>query len=180
MTDIKIINEKIETLANAEKITKVVLSELSRELLAYVLIDGKEVDGELVPSFDIQPVNKVLRVLTPMNRRVATMFFTTLLPFKFDDATNSFTKMNKANQVENATLAVEIALTDDAFDIWVWAENNVKIEPKEVDWNKKLTADMVKALEAGLTGDDILNIMNAVLQAASDEEAKGLDQAIAA
>lgn len=172
MTDIKLINEKIETLANAERITKVVLSELSRELLAYVLIDGKE--GE--PSFDIQPVNKVLRVLTPMNRRVATMFFTTLLPFKFDDATNSFTKMNKANQVEASTLAVEIALTDDGFDIWQWAENNVKIEPKEVDWNKKLTADMVKALDAGLTGDDILNIMNAVLEAAAGED----DQAIAA
>ena len=62
MANLATINTKIEALAQAEKVTKAVLSELSRELLDYVLVDG---------THDIAAVNRTLAVLTPMNKQTA-------------------------------------------------------------------------------------------------------------
>lgn len=168
MTTIKEINNKIDVLAKSERITKAVLSELSRDLLAYVLIG----EGEVEATFDIQPVNRVLQVLTPINKRVAVLYFSQFMPFKMIEDKAVFGKMGKQSKVDECIVNAELALIDDGFDIWSWAANNVKVEPKEVDWNQKLTSDMTKAIEAGLTGDDILNIMHAVLEATAAEDVK--------
>jgi len=40
----------------------------------------------------------------------------------------------------------------------------VNIEPKPVDWTKRLTKDIDKALEAGMTFDDIMAILNSAVQ----------------
>jgi len=81
MTDIKKINDKIDALVKSERITKQMLGELSRDLLNYVLVDE---------NHDIQPVNRTLRALTPMNRKVATLFFRAFMPFKYTEAKESF------------------------------------------------------------------------------------------
>lgn len=168
MTTINVINENIEKLAAAERITKATLRTLSRDLLEYVLLDKGDGEG----SYDIQPVNRVLQVLTPMNRKTAILFFAAHLPFKYDEDGVRFGKKGKDKQVEGLTERVAELLEDQDFDIWAWAEANVKLEVKDVDWAKKLTTDMTKALEAGLTGADILAIMETVLlsaEVANDE-----------
>ena len=58
---------RLEAIMAAEKITRVELGAMSRELLMYV-----------PDTNDIDIVNRLLGVLTPMNRRTAILFF-----FKF-------------------------------------------------------------------------------------------------
>ena len=166
MTTIAQINEKIETLAKSERITKAMLSELSRDLLFYVLGDGQEVEA----TNDIQPVNRCLSVLTPMNKKTASLYFVAHLPFKFNEDNSTFGGMMKPKQVEGMVKNTFESLENLDFDIWLWAAANVKIEVKEIDWTAKLTSDMTKAIEAGLTGDDILKIMQTVLAADVEEE----------
>lgn len=151
MLTLKQINGKITKIRNAEKVTKAVLGELSRELLEYVKETG-----------DVQPVNKLISVLTPMNKRTAMLFFSHFLPFNQEDGT--FTKKKR-----NGTFALtdEFLATDDT--IWDWAADNIKVEKKEIDWTQRLTNDMTKAIEAGLTAQDIINILGQVLPEENQE-----------
>lgn len=158
--DIKIINTKIETLAKAEKITKAVLGELSRDLLEYVYINDSQ---------DITPVNRLLSVLTPMNKRTSVLFFKNFLAWKFDDEAQLFTKKNKKHY-DDKLLAVELFLGNEDSTIWSWAEANVKLEQKEIDWAKRLKADFAKALEAGITFNEIVTILESAIP--NEEEVK--------
>lgn len=146
MANLNTINTRIETLKNAERITKAELSALSRELLDYVLIDK---------SFDIDAVNRTIAVLTPMNKKTACLYFVAMLPFAFDEDTCSFGKMNK-KKAGAMTEAVIEWLDNEANDIWSWAADNVKVEAKEVDWSKKISKDVEKAIEAGTSNIDIV------------------------
>lgn len=158
MNTIKQINVKIDTLANAERITKKVLAELSRDILEYIYLPNE--DGKV--SEDISPINRVLAVLTPMNKATAILFFKNFVSWKFDDVAFLFTKKNKKN-FEDKLLAVELFLVNEDSNIWTWAANNVTIEPKAIDWTKRLTKDFAGALEDGLSFDDILAILEAAL-----------------
>lgn len=151
--DIKTINTKIETLAKAEKITKAVLGELSRDLLEYVYINDSQ---------DITPVNRLLSVLTPMNKRTSVLFFKNFLAWKFDDEAQLFTKKNKKHY-DDKLLAVELFLGNEDNTIWSWYEANVKLEQKEIDWAKRLKADFTKALEAGITFNEIVTILESAI-----------------
>lgn len=145
MLTLKQINGKITKIRNAEKVTKAVLGELSRELLEYVQETG-----------DIQPVNKLVAVLTPMNKRTAILFFTHFLPYNTEEGT--FTKKKRNGTFD---LANEFLATEDT--IWDWAADNIKVEQKEIDWAQRLTKDMTKAIEAGLTFNDIMSILEQVV-----------------
>jgi hypothetical protein len=154
MNDIKTINKKIAKLARAERVTKVVLGELSREVLEYIFIQGTE---------DISPVNRLLAVLTPMNKRTAILFFKNFVSWKFDDDACVFTKKNK-KRYDESKLNVELFLANADSDIWTWAAEFVKVEPKEVDWTQRLTQDINKAMDAGLSFNDIMAILNNAVQ----------------
>lgn len=159
--DIKTINTNIDKLAKAERVTKAVLATLSRDLLTYIYVDKTE---------DISPVNRLLTVLTPMNKATAILFFKNFLAWRFDDEAVVFTKKKK-KQFQDKEMAANLFLANEDSDIWTWAAEHVKVEAKPVDWNKKLTTDMTKAMEAGLTFDDIIGILNAVVQAEEQREA---------
>ena len=163
--DIKTINEQIELLAKSEKITKALLGELSRTILAYVYLTG-----------DVTPVNRLLEVLTPMNKRTAVLYFKEFLAFRFNDDTMSFKKKDKKVFDKKNAIVVEFLLDDDN-NIWTWAEDNVKIEAKEVDWAKRLTSDFKKALEDGFAVDDIMDILQAVCDEADEGVVLDLDEA---
>lgn len=159
--DIKTINTNIDKLAKAERVTKAVLATLSRDLLTYIYVDKTE---------DISPVNRLLTILTPINKTTTILFFKNFLAWRFDDEAVVFTKKKK-KQYTDKELAVNLFLDNEDSNIWTWAAEHVKVEAKPVDWNKKLTTDMTKAMEAGLTFDDIIGILNAVVQAEEQREA---------
>ena len=176
MTTLTAINTKIATLANAEKVTKSVLSELSRDLIDYVLIQG---------THDIAAVNRTLAVLTPMNKQTAVLFFGAFLPHKMNEDTGMFGGLDKKAKDKKLQLSTEF-LADESNDIWSWAKDNVKVEAKEVDYIGKVTkaisqaiekghasqAELVKAVLAG--GLDVAAIM-AIMQSAVPADAEGAE-----
>lgn len=158
MKTINAINKDIDTLAKSEKVTKRTLAILSRDVLEYVYLPNKQ--G--VVSEDISPINRILSVLTPVNKSAAILFFKNFLAWRYDDVANVFTKKNK-KQYANKLTHVELFLANEDSNIWSWIANNVKVEVKEIDWTSKLTKDFVGALDAGLSFNDILTILEAAL-----------------
>lgn len=186
--EVKALNAMIKRVATAEKTTKQVLGEFSRSVLDYVLVSGTTNDkNEPVGSMDIQPVNRMLAVLTPMNRKTAVLFFAAHLPFQYDEKENKFLagiqKRHKDSRIEKT---VEF-LADENNTIWTWAESNIRIEAKPVDYAKNISkwvgkalndeerpldpTDVFKAvLEGGLTEADILQIMREMAKANAEQE----------
>lgn len=153
------ITKRIDKLAASEKVTKAELSALSRELLFYVLTGHEDTPA----SYDVQAVNRLLGVLTPMNQRTSVLFFAHFLPFAFDENELKFGKLQQKKKDKFIQQAREF-LEDETNDIWAWAARNVKVEKKPVDWSKKISSDIQKALNA--EGDDALTakeVMVAVL-----------------
>lgn len=146
----------IATLAKSEKVTKETLRELSRNVLA-----------AHHTTQDVSYMNKLIAVLTPVNRKVATLFFTEFSGFRQTDGV--FTKKDKANY-DKAHEAAIIFLEDPLNNIWTWAEREVAVEKKEFDI-KQVTAAIErfnkKATDNGMTQADVLR---AVLSAGFEME----------
>lgn len=188
MAHIAQINTKIESIENAEKITKVVLSELSREILEYICLDTA--DGKA--SEDSQVANRLVAVLTPVNKKVAIEFFTKILPFHVTrDEEGAFVSFGKKDKKawEKKVDYIKEFLADPHQNIWTWADRNIEIVAKPMDFAKLNQAmgqlvkkaekanlghsNIVRALLAnGITTDDIL----ATLKAMADEEPKEQEQ----
>lgn len=149
--DLNVMMARIEAIANAEKVTKVELGTLSREILQYIVLDDTN---------DIGLVNRLFTVLTPVNRKVAGLFFVTFLPFAMNQDVGLFgNKMKGDKKLARFKEQAEQFLANEANNIWTWAEQNVKVEKKPVDYLAKITKDIAKALndeEAELSQADII------------------------
>ena len=77
---------KLGELAGAEKITKAVLLDLSRQVLA-----------AHHETQDVGYINRLLVVLTPMNRKVANLYFSEFSGFNFSAKSEEFGKKDKKN-----------------------------------------------------------------------------------
>ena len=155
--ELKTINGKIKTLAKSENVSKTVLAELSRDLLTYVVAEQ---------SHDVDAINRTIAVLTPMNKQTAILFFKTFVPHAFDDATDTFGKLNAKKKEEMLKLVVD-NLENPDFNIWVWAADNLKpIEKKPTDF----IGNIKKAISAGLTKGELSqhDIIKAALEAGLD------------
>lgn len=132
---------RIEAVKAAEKVTKVELSALSRELLLYV-----------PDTDDIDMVNRLVGVLTPMNRSTAILFFKHFLPFEQEEDKQGNhsrfgKKLAKAKAVARKEEAIAKFLADEANDIWSWAAANVTLEYNQKDWASLIVKDIQKALK---------------------------------
>lgn len=145
MADINIINQNIERIAEAERITKPVLSDLSRQLLEFVVIDDKQ---------DIQPVNRLMEVLTPINRKVAVLFFRHFMAFAWDEGNAKFVGKEKKKWDKKKELVIAF-LADPHQNIWTWAERNVEVEKKPYNV-VKVGKEVEKAIKAGVSQADIV------------------------
>lgn len=135
----------LATLGKSEKVTKELLRDLSRNVLA--------VHHQ---TQDVSYMNKLIAVLTPVNRKVATLFFAEFSGFRQTDGV--FTKKDKAGYDKAAEAAI-IFLDDPLNNIWTWAEREVAVEKKEFDIKQVTTAIEnfnKKALKNGLTQADVL------------------------
>lgn len=174
------INELIDQIGNAERITKAALLELSRTVLEYIVVnDGTE--GNNKGSEDSQVANRLLDVLTPVNRKVAQAFFRHFLAFHWNEEESKFSGKDKKQWQRKLELVQEF-LAEPHNNIWTWADRNIDIAPKPMDFAKLNQAmgqlikkadkanlghgNIVRAMLAnGVTGEEIL----AVIQAMADE-----------
>lgn len=170
---IELIDKKIGQLKKSETITKQLLSELSREILVFV-----------IENRDVRPVNHLLGdkdgyALSPVNWRFACKYFLHFLPFSsnFDEVKDCINnggnrsplrfKKISPRSFEAKCEQIAIWLADDKNDIWVWS-NSINLEEKPVDWFKRLTGAVEKASDKG--GLSAVDIMAAVMAAGIDAE----------
>lgn len=158
-----VFNAAIAELAAAEKVTKAVLSSMSRDLL--LALHAPEADGS--PRGDVTFINQLLAVLTPVNKRAAIAFFKEFSGFHFDarnpktgEGTDLFTKKDRKAYAEAEKRAAD-RLEDPHFNIWTWADQHLKIE-KKYDI-KSLTKAVEKALDQ--TDGDQVAVLKAVFAA---------------
>lgn len=164
MAQLNKINELIEQIGAAECITKATLSTLSRDVIEYIMVnDG--VEGNNQGSADSQVANRLLDVLTPVNKKVAIAFFSHFLAFHHvteeDGSFTAFGKKNKKDWEGKLDKAKEF-LADPHSNLWSWAERNIEVVPKPMDF-AKLNAAMgqliKKADKAALGHDNIIRAM---------------------
>lgn len=137
-------------LQDAEKITKETLKTLSREMLDAVHVGG-----------DIQPVNRLLDVLTPMNRRACVLFFQHFSGHFYSEKDEKFGKRDKQNYEAKYKLADEF-LDDPLNNIWSWAAREIEMEAKPFTMLKvtKMVESMLKkADKAGFKQNDVFKAM---------------------
>lgn len=157
MYDIKTIERQINNLGNREKTNKADMSELSRTIMECVM-DTK----------DVRLANRMIEVLTPINKKAATLFFKHFLPFTFDDEAGKFLKMQSDKKVaEKAELCAEF-LADPHQNIWSWSDRNIDMSPKPLDL-KTVTRSVEKYLKkAEKEGIKQSEVMRAILAAGLD------------
>lgn len=126
----------ITAIAAAEKITRASLGEISRELLIYVP-DTKDIDL----------VNRLLVVLTPMNKQTAVLYFKHFLPWEYEEDAVKFGSMMQGDKkiAKRMTMITEF-LNDTDNNIWTWADANVEIARVKPDLGMNITEAVNKAL----------------------------------
>lgn len=149
---------KLAALQGAEKITKTVLAELSREVLAAVH-----------KTEDSSYINRLMVVLTPVNRKVVILFFKAFSGFTFKQEEQMFSKKDKKQYDAKEQAAIEF-LDDPHNNIWTWAERAVEVEAKAFDIEKvkKSMAAMIKQAEGA--GYDKRAVLKQVFNAGFGEE----------
>jgi hypothetical protein len=135
------IDSAIEALAAAETITKLRLAELSRSVLTYIVVEG---------SPDVATLNRLLGVLTPMNKQAAQLYFEHFIPYQFDDKTGLFGERIKKQTRHDAKVAAAVKWLekDEANTIWTWVDDNVEVKAKDY------AGDITKAIKAALKGNE--------------------------
>jgi hypothetical protein len=156
----------IEALANAERITKAKLAELSRDMLTYLVVDDTN---------DIDICNRLISVLSPVNKRVAILYFAHFLPFKQEKDGEGKqarfvrfgSKMKGDKKLANKLQSVVDFLADESNTIWTWQADHLDID-KVPDYAKSITNAVKKALADSDNGLDQGQIMQAVLDGGVD------------
>lgn len=170
------INNAIDAIAKAEKITKSKLGEVSRTILQY-----------LIETEDVRPVNRLLGkddkgnfLLTPVNWRIGVQYFAHFLPFTSnyekevkqaaikggDRVPLVFSKKNK-RKWDAQVAEIEAWLANEDNDLWVWS-NNAEIEAKPVDYKKQITNAVKKALAEDKGGMSLVDVFEAMMEADVD------------
>lgn len=159
---------RLEAIASAEKITRAELAALSRELLIYV-----------PDTQDIGIVNRLLGVLTPVNKRAAILYFGHFLPWeKENDADGNFARFGKKmlgeKKIKRKEQAIADWLGDESNTIWTWADDNIQMDKK-----KDFKGGIIRAVKQALAGDektdtpalDPMEVMQAIFEGGMTLEA---------
>lgn len=173
MTNIKALNpiqdlmRRITTLGKNEAVTKQLLGELSREVLSIHLpVTNTDIGGINCYGFtihNVNVVNKLLSVLSPVNKRVARIFFINFLPYTFDSETNTFGKMLKKDSARDTKhLAIASFLHEADNNIWTYQEEHINMEAKPVDYSAKISKTIASALKADKGGMSASEVLQAV------------------
>lgn len=150
----------LDMLRQSEQVTKRELRELSRSVLDALHNGDDGEQGKLAAiKGDIQFVNTLMNALTPINRKVAVLYFQHFTGFHFDVKENRFTKKDGKRYLTCVAASAEF-LAEPGNNLWTWAERNIVVEPKPFDL-KKVTQFIDNALKK--TNQDELGVLRAVL-----------------
>lgn len=146
-------SKNLSSLKKAEKATKELVRHMSREVL-----DAHHETG------DVKYVNEFVAVLTPMNRKVAILYFKEFTGHNEMDGV--FGKKNKKGYDEALAKSREF-LEDPMNNMWSWAERNVKVEKKAIDYKSKIIKDIQSSMDAEKNENplDEIDVLEAVLAA---------------
>lgn len=134
-------------LAASEKVTKEDLKILSRTVL-----EAWHATGQVVYA------NKLLMVLSPVNKKVAVVFFKRLSGYSFDETQGMFTGKSKKRYEAAHAEFVEF-FADPHNNIWTWADRHVEIQTKAFELDavtKYFNGAFKKAQGVGLSQADVL------------------------
>jgi hypothetical protein len=141
----------IVALARSEKVTRGELQLQSRAVIEALHSEG--------PCHgDIGYTNRLIDVLTPVNKKVAIEFFKTFLGFSFDDKLNMFTSKSKKRYAQAKGDAVKF-LEDPMNNIWSWAARNIEITQKDFTLEavtKSIEGYLKKANNNGFSQADVM------------------------
>lgn len=132
---------RLELIANAERVTKVELAGFAREALIYV-----------PASNDIDLVNRLIEVLTPMNKAAAIRFFSHFLPWEQEkDAEGNHVrfgkKLKKEKMIKQREEAIKEFLEEEENNFWKW-------QPARPVKKKDFFSTIRKDVEKALAGDE--------------------------
>ena len=145
--------QALDALGQAESITRRELRDLSRSVLT-----------ALHCTEDIAFVNRLLMVLTPVNKRAAVEYFKVFIGFHYDDKLGAFTKKNKQLYAARALKAFEF-LAEPHNNIWTWAEIHLDVKEAEKPYDiEAITKYMESAIKkAAKNGFDQKAVFKAIL-----------------
>lgn len=166
----------IDALLQSEQVTKRELRTISRTVLEATHETG-----------DIAYVNRLIGVLSPVNRKVCIVYFKHFTGFSFDDKLGLFTKKSKKRYAKAFAEYVQF-IAEPGNNVWTWAERNIEIEQKPFSVEKFGTymkgalqkahddgvsnADVMRAIiKAGMDVDSIIACMESLAQKDEDKEA---------
>jgi hypothetical protein len=181
------LESKINTLGEAERVTKQMLGELSRVLLEVYLATG-----------DVCLINKLLGlredgkfVLTPLNFKLAVQYFDYYIPHsnnkeelgdylkgKGDRVPFVFGKASKNKQKRKEGL-IEEWLAVETNDFWKWAKK-ASVDPVPVDYGKKVISSVKSALDpekGNMQVTDLIGLLTQVEGVSIQELMVALEQA---
>lgn len=154
---LKAINARIATIGNGELSFKQEMGIVSRDILVYIRENG-----------DIDAVNRLMAVLTPVNKEKAKQYFNHFLPYTWEMKASRFGSKSKNKDVvsKKEKLADEF-LADKAANIWAWFEAQKQGEPvkQPKEYEKKIEALVKKAIEDKEEHIPVSSIIRAVIKA---------------
>lgn len=155
----------INQLGKLEAKVKPLLAQLSRDILALHSSDD-------VQRNDVRVVNSLIAQLSPVNKRIACLFFREFLPYTFDTETSTFGKLQKKEKiVADKLAAMKEFLADESNTIWTWQNRNVDVERKKVPYDAKIAELVAKSLTAKQGAISQVDVLKAVFAGGVTAEA---------
>ncbi len=151
-------NIAMDKIASSEAVTKRELRDVSRSVL-----EAWHATGNVVYA------NRLLKILSPMNKKTAIVFFKHFSGFHFDEVIAEFDHKSK-KRYENAHKECAQFLENPNNNIWSWAERNIELSQKPFDIasvEKYMTKAIKQAAGVGLSQVDLLK---AVFKAGIDPQ----------
>lgn len=145
------IETNIKALVKSEGTTKQALAEVSRSMLSYVM-----------DTNDIGMVNRLVDVLTPMNKSTAFQFFGAFLPWKQDGVAFG-KKLEGKEAIAKRVEAIAKFLADSENNIWTWAAINVEVTAKPKNFANKISSLVERSLNDDKEAISVNDVIKAVI-----------------
>lgn len=139
-------DKNLKALQKAEKFTKELVKGMSRDVLLALHI-----------TQDSGKVNQFVNALTPVNRKVAILFYKEFSGFKHDEDEGFGKKDKKA--YDKAAKKSSDALEDPHFNLWTWADKHIDVTKKPLklaDVTKYVQRILKSAAEQGIDQSEVI------------------------